>query len=206
LRAGMKIPAAARVVLYSGNFAVYQGTELLFEAAPAVLAAVPDVYLVFVGASTEAELARRVADGACAERVRVLPRQPRGRIEAFTQLASILVSPRNHGGNFPLKIFDYLAAGKPIVATDVPAHRAVLDDSLALLVPATADAIANGLIKVLQHRELAERLSAAAESYARRHLAWSTFVHSVGEIYERAQTHHGSRAAARLERHDLAGC
>jgi glycosyltransferase involved in cell wall biosynthesis len=206
LRAEMNIPAAARVVLYSGNFAAYQGTELLFEAAPAVLAAVPDVYLVFVGAANEAELARGVGDGAWAERVRVLPRQPRERIAAFTRLASILVSPRNHGGNFPLKIFDYLAAGKPIVATDVSAHRAVLDDSLALLVPLAADAIADGLIKVLQDRELAERLSAAAGAYARQHLAWSSFVHAVGEIYERAQAHHGSRAAARLERHDLADC
>lgn len=206
LRAEMNIPPAARVVLYSGNFAAYQGTDLLFEAAPAVLAAVPDVYLVFVGASTEAALTRRVGEGIGAERVRVLPRQPRGRIEAFTQLASILVSPRNHGGNFPLKIFDYLAAGKPIVATDVPAHRAVLDDSLALLVPASADAIAHGLIKMLQDRELAGRLAATAGAYARQHLAWSSFVRSVGEIYERAQTHHGSRAAARLERHNLAGC
>jgi glycosyltransferase involved in cell wall biosynthesis len=206
LRAEMNIPAAARVVLYSGNFAPYQGTELLFEAAPAVLAAVPDVYLVFVGASNEAERARRVGEGAAAERARVLPRQPRNRIAAFTQLANILVSPRNHGGNFPLKIFDYLAAGKPIVATDVPAHRAVLNDSLALLVPASADAIADGLIKVLQDSELAERLSAAARAYARQHLAWPSFVHAVGEIYERAQAHHGLRAAARLERQDLAGC
>jgi glycosyltransferase involved in cell wall biosynthesis len=206
LRAEVNIPAGARVVLYSGNFAPYQGTELLFEAAPAVLAAVPDAYLVFVGAATEVELARRVGDGAHAERVRVLPRQARERMPAFTQLASILVSPRNHGGNFPLKIFDYLAAGKPIVATDVPAHRAVLDDSLALLVPASAEAIADGLIKILQERELAERLSAAAARYARQHLAWSSFVHLVGEIYARAQARHGSGAAARLERHDLAGC
>jgi glycosyltransferase involved in cell wall biosynthesis len=206
LRAELAIPAGARVVVYSGNFAPYQGTDLLFEAAPAVLAAAPDVYLLFVGAATEAELARRVGDGAHAERVRVLPRQPRDRMPAFTRLASILVSPRNHGGNFPLKIFDYLAAGKPIVATDVPAHRAVLDDSLALLVPATADAIAAGLIQVLQDRELAERLATAAARYARQHLAWSSFVRSVGEIYARAQARHGSGAAARLERHDLAGC
>jgi glycosyltransferase involved in cell wall biosynthesis len=136
----------------------------------------------------------------------VLPRQPRGRIAAFTELASILVSSRNHGGNFPLKIFDYLAAGKPIVATDVPAHRAVLDDSLALLVCPSADAMAEGLIKVLRDRELADRLAAAAAAYARQHLAWSNFVHAVGEIYGRAQAHYGLRAAARLQRHDLAGC
>ena len=71
--------------------------------------------------------ARAPVPNACA----VLPRQPRCRMAAFTELASVLVSPRSHGSNFPLKIFDYLAAGKPIVATDVPAHRAVLDNSLA---------------------------------------------------------------------------
>jgi glycosyltransferase involved in cell wall biosynthesis len=206
LRAEMNLPADARVIVYSGNFAAYQGTELLFEAAPAILAAVPDAYLVFVGASREAELDRRPGGGAYAERVRVLSRQPRNRMAAFTELASILVSPRNHGGNFPLKIFDYLAAGKPIVATDVPAHRAVLNDSLALLVRPSADAMAEGLIRVLRDRALADRLAAAAGAYARQHLAWSNFVDSVGEIYDRAQAHHGARTAARLRRHDLAGC
>jgi len=206
LRAELNLPAAARVVLYSGNFAAYQGTELLFEAAPGVLAAVPDAYLVFVGASNEAELDRRSGEGACAERVRLLPRQPRCRIAAFTELASVLVSPRSHGSNFPLKIFDYLAAGKPIVGTDVPAHRAVLDDSLALLVPSSAAAMADGLINVLRDRELAERLGAAAAGYARLHLTWPSFVRSISEIYGEAQAHHRLRMAKNANPHKVGAC
>jgi glycosyltransferase involved in cell wall biosynthesis len=205
LRMELGLPEGAQVVLYSGNFAPYQGMEILFEATPKVLAALPHVFMVFVGASTKAELNRRLGEDACAERVRLLPRQPRDRMAAFTELATVLVSSRNHGGNFPLKIFDYLAAGKPIVATDVPAHRAVLDDSLALLVPSTPAAMAEGLIRVLQDRELADRLAAGAAAYARQHLAWSTFVRSVGEIYSEAQARCGLREATKSKPHDLAG-
>jgi glycosyltransferase involved in cell wall biosynthesis len=206
LRTELGLPPGARVVLYSGNFAPYQGMEILFEAVPKMLGAVPDVVMVFVGAATEADLTRRLGNGAHANRVRLLPRQPRARMASFMALASVLVSSRNHGGNFPLKIFDYLAAGKPIVATDVPAHRAVLDDSLALLVPASADAIAEGLIKVLRDHELAERLAAAAAAYARAHLTWPSFVGFVSEIYRKAQAHNRLREAATLEPDSPAGC
>ena len=40
---------------------------------------------------------------------------------------------RAYGGNLPLKIFDYLAASRPIVATDIPTHRTVLTEERAVL-------------------------------------------------------------------------
>ena len=206
VRSELGLPVDAQVVLYSGNFASYQGIELLFEAAPQVLAAMPNAFIVCVGASREDQLNQRIVDGAFADRVRLLPRQPRCRMAAFTELASVLVSPRSHGSNFPLKIFDYLAAGKPIVATDVPAHRAVLDNSLALLVPSSAAAIADGLIKVLRSRELAERLGDAAAGYARLHLTWPSFVRSVSEIYDEAQAHGRLRRARNAKPHKVGAC
>jgi glycosyltransferase involved in cell wall biosynthesis len=204
LRLELGLPADAQVVLYGGNFAPYQGMEILFEATPKVLAAVPNAFMVFAGASS-GQLHHRVGNSTHANRVRVLPRQPRRRMDAFIELASVLVSPRNHGGNFPLKIFDYLAAGKPIVATDVPAHRAVLDDTLALLVPSSPAAIAEGVIRVLRDRALAERLAAAGAAYAREHLTWPIFVRSVDEIYSGAQPHRRLHEA-NAEPHNLAGC
>jgi glycosyltransferase involved in cell wall biosynthesis len=186
LRAELGLPPGAPVILYTGNFAEYQGVDLLVDALPSVLERVPEAVVTLVGAAdaSEIELVRQRLPEQAQARIRLLPRQPRERMADFTTLASVLVSPRRHGHNFPLKIFDYLAAGRPIVATDLPAHRCVLDDSLALLVPATAEGLAEGIVRGLQDPALAARLTEATSTYAESELSWGSFVEQIATIYQ----------------------
>lgn len=188
LRADLGIAPGRPVVLYSGTFESYQGLPELLAAIPRVRAAVPDVVFVLVGAedsanggTTSIQLghAGLIREGA----LRVVKRQPRERIPQFLSLADVLVSPRAYGDNLPLKIFDYLAAGKPIVATDIPAHRSVLDESRALLTPAWSPDLARGIVRVLTEPGLAARLARAGQAYAEEKLGWFQFVRSVGELY-----------------------
>jgi glycosyltransferase involved in cell wall biosynthesis len=64
----------------------------------------------------------------------------------------------------PLKLFEYMAAGRPIVASDLPALREVLTDGEnALLVePGNAAQLADAIGRLLHDPELAQRLAAAA--------------------------------------------
>jgi glycosyltransferase involved in cell wall biosynthesis len=94
------------------------------------------------------------------------------------------VSPRAHGGNLPLKVFDYLAAGRPIVATDIPTHRSVLTDELAVLVPPTARGLADGILSLLRDPDRAARMGKAGRQYAEEHLGWNKFVGGLGDLYE----------------------
>jgi glycosyltransferase involved in cell wall biosynthesis len=103
---------------------------------------------------------------AWGEQVLCLSSQPRKRIAAFLGMANVLVSPRSYGNNFPLKVFDYLGAGKPIVATDISAHRVVLDDSLAMLTEPRAEALASAIIRILTDSDLAVRFATTARSFA----------------------------------------
>jgi glycosyltransferase involved in cell wall biosynthesis len=96
----------------------------------------------------------------------------------------VLVSPRAYGDNLPLKIFDYLAAGKPILATDIPAHRSVLDDESALLTGAWSPELASGIVRLLRDRPLANRLAAAARVQAEERFGWFEFVRSVNDLYQ----------------------
>ena len=105
---------------------------------------------------------------------------------AYLAMADVLVSPRAFGGNLPLKIFDYLAAGRPIVATDISTHRAVLTPHTAVLVQPNADALADGIVSILRCPSRGRELGDAAREYAFEHLGWSRFVRTVGEIYDDA--------------------
>jgi glycosyltransferase involved in cell wall biosynthesis len=179
------------VVLYSGSFEAYHGLSELIAAIPAVRARIPDVTFVLVGADRANGLVAHsraeplVALGA----LRIVDRQPRAEMAAYLALADVLVSPRAYGGNLPLKVFDYLAAGRPIVATDIPTHRTVLSEDRAVLVAPETEALAQGILAVLGDPARAEGLAAAARRYAQTHLGWSRFVDSVEDLYAEVERH-----------------
>jgi len=191
LRQGLGIPGAGPVVLYSGTFEAYQGLAELIAAIPAVRRHLPDVTFVFVGADRANGLVEHagaealIASGA----LRIVERQPREEMAAYLALADVLVSPRAYGGNLPLKIFDYLAAGRPIVATDIPTHRTVLADDRAVLVAPDTGAIARGILSLLEDPARAGRLAAAARQYAKTNLGWRRFVDSVETLYAEVERH-----------------
>ena len=186
LRAQLDIEPDRNVVLYAGTFESYQGLCILIEAMPAVLARAPNTTFVLVGAegsklsSVAQQLAERLPDGA----YRLLERQPREAIPGFLALADVVVSPRLYGSNLPLKILRYLAAGRAIVATAIPAHRAILDERLAVLAEPTPAGLAAAVTRLLEDPTLAADLRAAASAYARENLDWMSFVYSVGAMYE----------------------
>lgn len=174
-----------RVVLYCGTFEPYQGLDELIKAAPKVLEHEPNTIFLLVGDNIDNPLTLTPEGGRLKEagRLHIVPRQPSEMIASFYDVADVVVSPRANGSNIPLKIFDYMAAGRPIVATDIPPHREVLNAERAELVAATADAMAAGITRLLADRDAARRLGEAARSFSDEHLGWARFSESVATIY-----------------------
>lgn len=184
-RRELDLPVDAPTVVYCGNFEPYQGLPLLLGAVPLVVAAAPRTLFVLVGAADQ----RRIDDMAAAlapqlrKHVRILGTQPRERVQRYLMAADVLVSPRMSGKNAPLKIFDYLGTSRPIVATDITAHRAVLQDDKAVLVEPVAEALAQGIVRVLHDHQLARRMANATSALRRERLTWPAFVAEVDQIY-----------------------
>ncbi len=186
LRRSLGLSESARVVMYIGNFERYQGLPLLVSAMPLVQREIPDAVFVLVGARSREpfvatpEVARLVRTGT----LRIVERQERARMPVFLAMADVLVSPRILGANLPLKVFDYLAAGKPIVATDIPTHRRILGNGLAKLVKPTTPELAAGIASLLHDPVQAAALGAAATTHARERLGWLPFLESVHDLLE----------------------
>jgi glycosyltransferase involved in cell wall biosynthesis len=196
LRRDLDLPSGARVVCYTGTFAAYQGIPQLMAAIPQVVARHPDAYFVLVGAQSEEEVRSSLAalPEPLRANTRILPRQPRSEIAGYMALADVLVSPRAVGDNIPLKVFEFLAMAKPVVATRIPAHEAILDDTLALMVAPSAAGIAAGISAVLSDSELARRLAASARAYADEHLSWAGFVRLIDDLGQAAIRRQASRS------------
>jgi glycosyltransferase involved in cell wall biosynthesis len=191
LRRRLAISPDVPVVLYGGTFESYQGLTELIHAIPMVRARIPAATFVLVGAENGSGTAIRAQSAPLidAGALRIIDRQPRHEISSYFSMADVLVSPRSNGGNLPLKVFDYLAAGRPIVATDIPTHRTVLNEQRAVLVPPHASGLAEGILSVLRDPEHAVRLGRAARTYAEERLGWNSFVASLGNLYEEVHRH-----------------
>lgn len=184
LRRDLGIGEDDTVLLYTGNFSRYQGVPTLLSAIGPVVTRVPDTLFVLVGASaSQAAAIQRRIDPAIKPNLRILERQPWERMRAFLALADFLISPRVHGNNAPLKIFEYLASGTPILASDISAHRAVLDESRAVFFEPTSRGIAQAVLQVLSDPASAAALGVAARRHAEEQLTWPKFVALLDRIY-----------------------
>ena len=160
------------VILYAGTFEAYQGIEIVVEAYARAVKRVPEARLLLVGGTDEqVKKIRALADGlGLGDRCVMTGRVPKTAAIAYTQSAQVLVSPRIHGTNTPLKIYEQLASGKPLVATRIWSHTQVLDDSVCYLADPTAESFAAGLVAALNDESgSAERVRNAMALYEREY-------------------------------------
>jgi len=183
VRAAAGVPATAPMVLYTGTFEAYQGLDLLFAAMKPVLAQLPAARLVLAGGHADQIRRARLdaaAMGVGASTVFVGER-PAEEIPAYLEAADVLVSPRSRGKNTPLKIYQYLRSGKPIVATNLLTHTQVLDSTVAELTDPAPEAFGAGILRVLRDRDHAAAISKAARSLADTRYTYEAYVERTRE-------------------------
>ena len=92
--------------------------------------------------------------------------RPSDEIPLFLDAADVLVSPRSTGTNTPLKIYQYLRSGRPIVATRLLTHTQVLNDDVAILTTATPEGFAAGILTALTDVDRAREVGLGALALA----------------------------------------
>lgn len=148
------------LVSFVGSFALYQGVELMFAAIPQVLAHCAQARFVVIGGS-EAEISAQKSHFASlglSSRVNFLGKIDPDILPNYLRASDILLSPRASGVNSPLKILDYMKAGRAIVATDIPSNRLVLSDDNALLMHSSPTEFARGISILVEDRQKREAM------------------------------------------------
>ena len=166
------------LALDTGTFEAYQGLDLLFDAMSLVQRSRPDARLVLAGGKPDqVAAAREQARAAGVGEVTVFAgERPAGEIPAYLLAADVLVSPRSRGTNTPLKIYQYLRSGKPIVATRLLTHTQVLDDDTAVLTDTSTQAYADGILAALNDPVRAAAIGAAAQRLAATKYSYDAYL------------------------------
>jgi glycosyltransferase involved in cell wall biosynthesis len=164
------------IILYAGTFESYQGIGLLLESFARVLASLapaePRPFLLLLGGRPEqVEAARRQAGRlGVADDCHLAGQVPRDRAQRATRHAAVLTSPRTVGDNTPLKIYEQIASGVPLVATRIGSHTQVLSDAECVLVDPLPESMAAGLLAALRGGpEIERRVAGAKRLYEERY-------------------------------------
>jgi glycosyltransferase involved in cell wall biosynthesis len=89
-----------------------------------------------------------------------------------------------HGTNTPLKIYEQLASGKPLVATRIWSHTQVLNDSVCILVEPEPESIARGLLRALADPEYSHQLARRAQALYERDYARPSYERKIRRLLE----------------------
>ena len=182
------------LLVYTGNFDRRQGIEVLIDAMPAVHARFPGAVLLLVGGEA-AEIERlKTAAGSLGldDSVRFLGKKPPDTMPEYMALATVLVSPRLEPLVTPLKIYSYMASGRPIVATDLPTHTQVLDAQSAILAAPTPAGLAAGVIAALEDPAAAAVLGGQARKNVLERHSFAQFKAEMKAAYDRVSAGAGA--------------
>ncbi|MGB8404532.1 MAG: glycosyltransferase family 4 protein [Mycobacterium sp.] len=171
-------------VLFLGRFdEPRKGMQVLLGALPALVEACPDVEVLIVGRGDEEAL--KEAAGEHAGHLRFLGLVDDAEKASAMRSVDVYCAPNTGGESFGIVLVEAMAAGTPVVASDLDAFRRVLDAGEAgRLVPVDdSDALAEALVELLRDEDARSRYSRAGTEAVRRY-DWSVVAQQILRVYE----------------------
>ena len=177
-----------RRVVYTGNLEPYQGIDLLLAAWKMFLAEKKNgasYKLILVGGATERVgfYEKVVKNDGIAAAVCFVGARPLEEMGAWMALGDVLVSPRSEGENTPLKIYSYMASGRPLVATRRKTHTQVLDDTTAFLAEPEPVQFGKAIYDAFNNPALAKKKGEAAKLKVEKNYSYPAFKEKLLEVY-----------------------
>jgi len=178
-----------KTVVYAGSFEYYQGLDMYLESIKLIVQNRKDLLFIFIGGRPEQVLSMRNKSEELniADHIIVTGTMEVNLVKKFIGSADVLVSPRRMGTNTPLKIYEYMASGVPIVATDLLTHTQELDQNSAFLQKDDPADFAKGILYCINDREEALRRAKHAYELYYRKYGENIYKRKIAKIMELVQ-------------------
>lgn len=177
------------VVMWVGGFYLWHNLSFLLRGFCQVLQSTPNAKLVLIGEGrTKEAVEAEIRELGIGRAVILTGRVPYERVPEYIAAADVTVSASEYFPGFggtPLKLFEYMAAGKAIVAVRMSQAAAVIDDRVnGLLVdPGDLDGFVASIVELLHDRQERERLGRNARQRAVEQHSWEHYAEALEEIY-----------------------
>jgi len=175
-----------RKLLFVGRLHARKGFAVAVAAFSSLAAQRGDLRLVVAGEGGEASALHRLPD-AIRGRVRMLGTVPNPELPPIHAACDVFLAPNTGGESFGVVLTEAMAAGLPVVASDIPGFDEVVTAGVdgLLVPPGDADALAGAVGTLLDEPETVARLAGNARLRAAS-ADWPVVVDRVEEVYARA--------------------
>jgi glycosyltransferase involved in cell wall biosynthesis len=183
------------VLLYIGTLADWQGLEVVIRAMPRILAQrLVHLHIVGRGRSRQRKvLAKQIRKLGLEDHVHIQPAAPHHEIPALIAAADICLAPlglndRNvTQGACPIKVLEYMAAGRPLVASNMPIVRELVREDVDALLfsPNDPEDLARQVFSLLNDVELSRRLAKSASERALTAFTWHEAQKRLAAVYKK---------------------
>jgi glycosyltransferase involved in cell wall biosynthesis len=175
-RARLGLPLDRKIALYTGHLFSWKGVDTLALAA---LSLPEDVYVYFVGGTPgDREVLQKFVADHQAPRIEFFPHQEHAQIPYFFKAADVLILPntaKEAASKFetsPVKLFEYMSSEVPIVASDLPSIRDIVDDNeVWYFEPDNPESLSAAVAQVFANPAEAVTKSQTASAHA-KNLSW----------------------------------
>lgn len=184
MRVRHEIPADRPVIVFVNRLVDGKGVEHLLAAMELLTSHIPHALLLLVGEGDRRGALQRAAKNlVAADCVRFLGAVPHDQVPEYLAAADAFVLPSFSEG-MPVSLVEAIAAGLPVVASNIPGIAEVVADTAnALLVPpGEAEALAEALAKVLENKEAARAMGDANREKAKQY-AWGRITDAFEKLF-----------------------
>lgn len=161
----LKLPLDKKLVVYVGHLYNWKGVDDLAESSKYL----PEDYLVIFVGGVRNDAQKFLEKHKNNKKIIITGQKPYNQIPVYMKAADVLVLPNKTGSDLsvkytsPLKLFEYMAAKRPIVSTNLPSLREVLNGNNSILVePDNPSDLAQGIIKAVSDEELSGSITRQA--------------------------------------------
>lgn len=170
-------------LVYIGSISPNRGVFQLLDMVERVRERIPNIHLLLIGPFTsdslESEVRERVRSKGLEANVEIAGKMKN--VEAYPVIArcmlglALLLPEPNFVKSLPTKMFEYMALGLPVVVSDFPLWKSIVDEheAGAAVDPLQVDEVANAIVRLLEDPEIYERLSRNARAAASRY-SWES--------------------------------
>lgn len=182
-----------QVIVFLGVLTEYQGVDLLLDAAPSVIRRRPDAHFLVMGYPNVDRYRRLVRARGLDGAVTLTGRVPYEEAPRWLNLGHVAVSPKRSLTEANGKLLNYMACGRPVVASDTPVNRELLGDAGVYVPVGDAEALAARLIDTFSDPEAARARGLSLRRRAVEKFAWPVLIEQLAAVYGQVVREHATR-------------
>ena len=177
-------------ICFVGSLVQWQGVEYLIESAPLVLEKCPGTRFLIVGdGQMKQELIEFAEQVGVSNRMIFTGMVPYQKIPLYMNASDVCVLPKKpmKTGYSPLKLCEYMACGKPVVATRTDGFEILEEFNAGVLMnPENPSEFAQAIIKLLQDPDLRVQMGENGRKYVVDNRSWESVARRVADVCEAA--------------------